>query len=474
MTYASATEREELLEKLAAYLGKRLSRSESIREHHSHGEAFHVSGLPDAVAFVDNREEVVTVVRLCNEHRVPVVAYGAGTSLEGHISAVYGGVCLDLQNMNRILEINEEDLNCRVQPGVTRERLNEELRHTGLFFPVDPGADASIGGMSATRASGTNAVRYGTMRSNVLSLEVVLPAGKIIHTARRARKSAAGYDLTGLFVGSEGTLGVFTEISLRLYGRPEKVISAVCPFDDLHGAVATVITIIQLGVPIARVEFMDAAQVSACNRFSGTQLAEVPTLLLEFHGGEQSVAEQIETVESIASDNGARQFEWADSSEAESALWKARHSAYFACKALRPNSDVIVTDVCVPISRLAECVIETHEDIHQSGLLAPIVGHVGDGNFHVSIVVDPENTLELEQADAFNRRLVARALSFDGTCTGEHGIGLGKREMLIDELGESTVALMRSLKLAIDPHQIMNPGKIFLDCPSNTNKDNPS
>ena len=461
--YATEPAREALIEKLGARLGRRVSRSASIREQYGHGEAFHAPQLPDAVVFAETRDEVLGVVRLCHEYRVPVIAHGAGTSLEGNVNAVHGGICLDLQGMNRILAINEEDLDCRVQPGVSREQLNQELRHTGLFFPVDPGANASLGGMAATRASGTNAVRYGTMRSNVLGLEVVLATGQIIRTARRARKSAAGYDLTGLFVGSEGTLGVITEVSLRLHGRPEKEASAACPFDDMQGAVAAVIAIIQLGVPVARVEFMDPAQVHACNRYSGTELAELPTLLLEFHGGTQSVAEQIDVVRSLADEFGGRGFEWSGSRETESALWQARHNAYYACKALRPNADVIVTDVCVPISRLADCIVETHEDIRASALTAPIVGHVGDGNFHVCIVIDADNAAELERADAFNKRLVARALSCDGTCTGEHGIGLGKREMLIDELGEEAVGVMQSLKSTLDPRRIMNPGKIFVD-----------
>ena len=385
--------------------------------------------------------------------------YGTGTSLEGHIAALAGGVCIDVSRMANVLEVNREDLDCRVQAGVTRKQLNTHLRDTGLFFPIDPGADASLGGMAATRASGTNAVRYGTMRENVLGLTVVLADGRVIRTGGRARKSAAGYDLTRLFVGSEGTLGVITEVQLRLYGIPEAMSAAVCSFESLAGAVDTVIATIQLGVPVARIELLDAVQMDAINRYSKLDYPVRPTLFFEFHGSEASVAEQTETVGAISAEHGGGEFQWATRAEDRNRLWQARHDAYYAALALRPGCKGWATDVCVPISRLAECIAETHADIEREGLLAPLVGHVGDGNFHLVFLVDPDDREEMARAEAINSRMVLRAIELGGTCTGEHGIGYGKREFLRVEHGEA-VSVMRSLKQALDPLGIMNPGKI--------------
>ncbi len=404
-------------------------------------------------------EEVAEVVRICAAHGTPIIPYGTGTGLEGHVAALHGGVCLDLSPMDRVLSVNVEDLDCTVQPGVTRKQLNNYLRDTGLFFPVDPGADASLGGMAATRASGTNAVRYGTMRENVLALTVVLADGRVIRTSRRSRKSAAGYDLTRLFVGSEGTLGVITEITLRLYGIPEAMSSAVCSFASLEEAVNTVILTIQMGVPVARIELLDEAQMDAVNRFSGTGYAVAPTLFLEFHGSEAGVAEQAETVQEIAREHGGGDFQWTANNEERSKLWQARHDAAYACKALRPGSEIVATDVCVPISRLAECITETKRDIQASDVIAPIVGHVGDGNFHLCVLVDPGDRAELERAQALNERMVSRALAMDGTCTGEHGVGYGKLDFLVAEHGEA-ISVMRTIKKALDPQNIMNPGKV--------------
>jgi D-lactate dehydrogenase (cytochrome) len=449
------------LRELRDLLGEALSEGDAICLAHGRGEAFHADMPPDAVAFPSSTEQVQGIVRICAEHRIPVIAFGAGTSLEGNVSAVNGGVSVDLGRMDNILAVNQSDMDCVVQPGVSREALNVHLRDTGLFFPIDPGANASIGGMTATRASGTNAVRYGTMRDNILWLTVVMADGTVIKTARRARKSSAGYDLTRLFVGSEGTLGIVTEIGLRLHGQPECVTAASCAFEALEGAVQTVVQTLQMGVPIARIELMDAAQVRACNNYSNTALAEAPTILFEFHGSEASTKEQAELVGMIANENGGHGFEWVVLLEDRNRLWAARHKAYHAAKALRAGSEMIVTDICVPISRLAQCIVETHEDILECGLLAPIVGHVGDGNFHVLIAVDPLDAAEIETARAFNDRLVARSLAMEGTCTGEHGIGLGKQQKLIDELGDDTVEVMRRIKRALDPQNILNPGKIF-------------
>ena len=445
------------IDALRALLGDRLSTSVAVREQHGKGEAHHPVEAPDAVAFAQGTEEVAAIVRLCADHGRPVIPFGTGTSLEGHVAARHGGVCIDLTRMNEILEVNAEDLDCRVQPGVTRKALNTYLRDTGLFFPIDPGADASLGGMAATRASGTNAVRYGTMRENVLGLTVVLADGRIIRTGGRARKSSAGYDLTRLFVGSEGTLGVITEIQLRLYGIPEAVSAAVCPFDSLEGAVNTVILTIQSGIPVSRMELLDEVQMDAVNRYAKFNYAVQPTLFLEFHGTEASVKEQAETVGGIAGEFGAGDFQWATLAEERNRLWQARHDVWPANKAMRPGHKGIATDVCVPISRLAECILETKKDIESSGLFAPIAGHVGDGNFHVSFMVESED--DHAKYKTINHAMVMRALAMGGTCTGEHGIGYGKMDFLQAEHGDA-VAVMRQLKMALDPDNIMNPGKV--------------
>jgi D-lactate dehydrogenase (cytochrome) len=444
---------------LKALLGERLSTARAVREQHGHDEAWHTPRMPDAVAYPLNASEVVEIVRVSARHGVPIVPFGAGTSLEGHVIPIHGGVSVNCTRMNRVLAVHADDLDVVVEPGVTRKQLNEHLRDTGLFFPIDPGADASIGGMTATRASGTNAVRYGTMRENVLALEVVLPDGRKIRTARRARKSSAGYDLTRLFVGSEGTLGVITEITLRVYGVPEAMAAASCPFTNLDGAVATVIATIQSGIPIARIELLDDMQMDAVNRYSKTNYPVHDTLLLEFHGSPAGVKEQAEAVQALARENGGGEFRWATREDERRKLWQARHDAAYANKALRPGCEIWATDVCVPISRLAQCISETKADLKQSFLLAPIVGHVGDGNFHVTFVIDRNKPEEMAEAERLNERMVHRALALDGTCTGEHGVGIGKMAYLADELGEG-VALMRQIKRAIDPGNLMNPGKI--------------
>ncbi len=449
------------LDALRSLLGERFSASSAIRLAHGRGEAFHPDMPPDAVVFPETTAEVQEIVRICAAHRVPVIPFGAGTSLEGNVAAPHGGVCVDLSRMDAVLDINAEDMDCAVQPGVTRESLNAALRDQGLFFPIDPGANASLGGMCATRASGTNAVRYGTMRDNVLWLEVVLADGSVIRTARRARKSSAGYDLTRLMVGSEGTLGIITSIGLRLHGIPEAVSVATCSFATIKGAIDTVVLALQMGVPVARVEFMDSAQIAATNAYSGTDLPVRPTLMFEFHGTAASVEEQSDTVGALAAENEGADFSWATIPEKRSALWKARHNAYFAAQALRPGSKLVVTDVCVPISRLSECIVATHEDIAAANVIAPIVGHVGDGNFHIFFTVNPDSAAEIAQVRALNDRLVDRALRMDGTCTGEHGIGLGKQGKLIDELGENAIDAMRAIKAALDPHDLLNPGKIL-------------
>ena len=441
-------------------VGDRVSTAAAVLEQHGHDESYHFTHSPDAVVFPQSTEEVSAIVALCAGRGVPVIPFGTGTALEGGVAALKGGVCIDLMGMNEIIKVNAEDLDVTVQAGVTRKQLNQHLRDTGLFFPIDPGADASLGGMTATRASGTNAVRYGTMRENVLAVNVVLADGRVIRTSRRARKSAAGYDLTRLFVGSEGTLGVITEITLRLYGIPETVSTAVSPFPDLESAVNTVITIIQLGVPVARVELLDEVQMDAVNKFSKLDYPVQPTLLFEFHGSEKSVAEQIETVEAVAADFGASEFQWTAQGEDRNRLWQARHDAYFATLALEPGKQGYATDVCVPISRLAECIAETWADLAASTITAPLVGHVGDGNFHLIYLIDPDQTAELAEAKRLNERMVLRALAMDGTCTGEHGIGYGKIDFLIAEHGEA-VSVMRLVKQALDPHNIMNPGKVI-------------
>jgi len=448
-----------LLEQLRGLLGERLSTSAAVREQHGRDESFHAARAPDAVAFAHGTQEVAEIVRLCAAADTPVIAFGTGTSLEGHVAALRGGVCVDLSQMREVLSVNAEDLDCRVQAGVTRKQLNEHLRDTGLFFPIDPGADASLGGMAATRASGTNAVRYGTMRENVLGLTVVTADGRVVRTGGRARKSSAGYDLTRLLVGSEGTLGVITEVQLRLYGIPEAISAAVCPFETLEGAVNTVMLTIQSGIPVARIELLDEVQMDAVNRYSKLDYPVRPTLFFEFHGTERGVQEQAEMVGALARDFGAGDFQWAIRQEERSRLWQARHDAYYAALALRPGARGWATDVCVPISRLAECILETRRDIDESGLIVPLVGHVGDGNFHLVFLVDPERPEEMEKAAAINDRMVVRAIDMGGTCTGEHGVGYGKMAFLEREHGEA-LALMRAVKQALDPKGILNPGKI--------------
>jgi D-lactate dehydrogenase (cytochrome) len=450
------------IDELRALLGDRVSTSAAIREQHGNAEDYFPIAPPDAVCFARSTEEVSAIVTLCARDGIPVIPFGTGTSLEGHVQALRGGITIDLTQMNEVLEVNAEDLDCRVQAGVTRKQLNEYLRDTGLFFPIDPGADASIGGMSATRASGTNAVRYGTMRENVLGLTVVLPDGRITRTGGRAKKSAAGYDLTRLMVGSEGTLGVITEIQLRLYGIPESITSAVCQYPSLEDAINTVILTIQSGIPVARIELLDEKQMEACIAYSNLEGYEgKPTLFFEFHGTEASAKEQAEMVGAISDDFGGSAFAWSSSTEERNKLWQARHDAYYAALALQPGKKGIATDACVPISKLAECLLETRRDIDESGFLAPIVGHVGDGNFHLVILVDPDDADEMHRAHELNDRLVHRTIALGGTCTGEHGVGSGKMDFLIAEHGGDAISVMRAVKLAIDPQNIMNPGKII-------------
>jgi D-lactate dehydrogenase (cytochrome) len=448
-------------ERLKSAFGAKVSFTAAVCEHHGRDESAYAPIPPDAVLFAESTEDVAALVRLAGEYRVPVIPFGVGSSLEGHLLAVQGGVSVDMTRMNRVLAVDADDLTVTVQPGVTRKQLNDELKSTGLFFPIDPGADATIGGMTATRASGTNAVRYGTMRENVLALTVVTGEGKVIKTARRAKKSSAGYDLTRLFVGSEGTLGVITEITLRVYPLPEAISAAICSFPTVDAAVRTTIATIQLGVPIARCELLDALTVKAVNAHAKLGLPEMPLLLFEFHGSDSAVREQAETVQTIARENGGRDFQWATTPEERTRLWSARHNTYFACLQLKPGCRCSTTDVCVPISRLAECIGETVKDVEQSGLLAPILGHVGDGNFHCAILLDPNDAREVEAAEALNRRIVERALAADGTCTGEHGIGLHKMDFLVEELGADAVDLMARIKRAFDPLNILNPGKVL-------------
>ena len=448
-----------LLDALRQLLGDRFSTSTAVCDQHGRDESYHSPHSPDAVAFARGTEEVSAIVRLCSSRKTPVIPFGAGTSLEGHIAALAGGVCIDLSQMDRILRVNVEDLDAVVEAGVTRKQLNEHLRDTGLFFPIDPGADASLGGMAATRASGTNAVRYGTMRENVLTLTVVLADGRIIRTARRARKSAAGYDLTRLFIGSEGTLGIITEVTVRLYGTPEAISAAICDFPTIEDAVKTVILTIQNGIPVARIELLDEAQMAAINSYSKLSHKVAPTLFFEFHGTTAGVTEQAETVKAIASEYGGDDFRWATTSEERSKLWQARHDAYYAALALRPGSKGWATDVCVPISRLAECISETKRDLANSPIPSAMVGHVGDGNFHLVFMIDPRRPEEIAEAGRLNDRMVARALAMEGTSTGEHGVGYGKMDFLVSEHGEA-VSVMRAIKKALDPDNIMNPGKI--------------
>ena len=448
-----------LLASLRELLGDRVSTSAAVCAQHGKDESYHLPHAPDAVVFARSTDEVAAIVKLCAEYKTPIIAFGAGTSLEGHVAALAGGISIDMSEMNRIVRVNEQDLDATVEAGVTRKQLNEYLRDTGLFFPIDPGADASLGGMAATRASGTNAVRYGTMRENVLAMTVVLADGRVIRTARRARKSAAGYDLTRLFIGSEGTLGIITQLTVRLYGIPEAISAAVCAFPHIEGAVDTVISTIQSGVPVARIELLDEIQMAAINKYSKLDHKVAPTLFFEFHGTPGGVAEQAETVKLIAGDYGGDDFRWATTPEERSKLWQARHDAYYAALALRPGSKGLATDVCVPISRLAECIAETKRDLATSSIPYALVGHVGDGNFHLVFMLDPNRPEELAEANRLNERMVSRALAMEGTSTGEHGVGYGKMDFLVAEHGEA-VSVMRTIKKALDPDGILNPGKI--------------
>jgi D-lactate dehydrogenase (cytochrome) len=454
-----------LADALRARFGERYATAEAVRLQHGRDESSFAAVPPDAVVFAQSTDEVAAAVALCHAHRVPVIAFGTGTSLEGHLHAVRGGVSLDLSGMNKVLAVRPEDLDATVEAGVTRKALNASLRDTGLFFPIDPGADASLGGMAATRASGTNAVRYGTMRENVLGMTVVLADGRVIKTGSRARKSSAGYDLTRLMIGSEGTLGIITELTVRLYPLPEAISSAVCAFPDIATAVDTVIETIQLGVPVARIELLDALAIAAINRHSRTVLREAPTLFFEFHGSPAGVAEQARSVREIAAGHKGMDFEWAERPEDRTRLWQARHDAYYACLALRPGARSLTTDVCVPISRLADCIAETVADIEASSLVAPLLGHVGDGNFHLLLLADPDSAEEIERARAFSQRLVERAIGMEGTCTGEHGVGRGKRQYLALEHGGDALDVMRAIKRTLDPDDILNPGKILPERP---------
>ena len=451
---------ESVIGALTSRYGNRVVTSLAVRQQHAHTQTWIGNQPPDAVVFPQSGDEVQDIVKLCAAHRVPIISFGAGTSLEGHVNAPFGGICIAFRDMNRVIAVHASDLDCVVEPGITRKQLNEHLRDQGLFFPIDPGADASIGGMAATRCSGTNAVRYGTMKDNVIALKVVLANGEVINTARRAKKSSAGYDLTRLLVGSEGTLGVITEITLRLAGIPEAIAAGVCPFPSVEAACNAAITTIQSGIPVARIELLDALQVKACNAYSKLTLPETPMLFVEFHGSEANVKEQSEQFADIAREFGAGPFDWATKAEDRTRLWQARHDAYWAGRALRPGAQAFATDVCVPISRLAECVIETQRDLAATRLLAPILGHVGDGNFHVTLLVDMADAGEVARARALHERMIERALSMDGTCTGEHGVGQGKMKYLNLEHGPAALNVMRAVKQALDPQNIMNPGKI--------------
>jgi len=445
---------------LAAKFGNRLVTSRAVREQHANTTSWIANEPPDAVVFPQATDDVQDIVRICARLRVPVIPFGTGTSLEGHINAPYGGVSIDFRDMNRVLAVNAQDLDCVVEPGITRKQLNEHLRDQGLFFPLDPGADASLGGMAATRCSGTNAVRYGTMKDNVLALKVVLANGELMTTARRAKKSSAGYDLTRLIVGAEGTLGVITELTLKLSGIPEAISAGVCPFPSVEAACNAAIVTIQSGVSVARIELLDELQVKATNLYSKLALPEVPMLFVEFHGSPAGVAEQAERFGEIARDLAGGPFEWATKPEDRSRLWQARHDAYWAARGLRPGAQALATDVCVPISRLAECVTAAQHEVAELGLVAPILGHVGDGNFHLSLLVDMSDAAEVKAAKTLCERLVERALAMDGTCTGEHGVGQGKMKYLAGELGSPALAAMAAIKRALDPDDIMNPGKI--------------
>jgi len=450
-----------VIKALSKRFGERFSQGESIRAQHGRDESVHTPALPDGVVFAETTEEVAELVRLCHLHRVPIIPYGVGSSVEGHVLAIHGGISLDLSRMIRVLGTHPEDLDATVEAGVTRLQLNAALKGSGLFFPIDPGADASLGGMAATRASGTNAVRYGTMRDNVLGITVVLADGRIIKTGGRARKSSAGYDLTRLLVGSEGTLGIITELTVKLYPIPEAISSAVCSFPSVDAAVDTVMQTIQLGVPVARIELLDALTLAAVNRYSKTTLQELPTLFFEFHGSPAAVEEQAQLVQEIADNCGGQGFAWATRPEERSRLWQARHDAYFACLQLKPGCRAFPTDVCVPISRLAECIHATNEDIAQVAIPIALFGHAGDGNFHLVVLVDPGNAKDMEEAEWINERVVERALAMEATCTGEHGVGIGKSKFLVREHGAGAVDVMRVIKSALDPLNLLNPGKIL-------------
>jgi len=451
-----------LTEALKGVLGDRASTNPTQREHHSHGESWHAPGEPDVVVFPTSTDEVSAIVKIAARFGAPVVPFGAGSSLEGHVNALSGGISIDMTRMNRLLRVSADDLDATVEAGVTHRQLNKSLANTGLHFWVDPGADATIGGMAATRASGTAAVRYGTMRETVLGLTVVLADGRVIHTGGRARKSASGYDLTRLFVGSEGTLGVITEVTVRLHGLPDGISAAVCPFPTMEGAVRTVMTTIQLGIPVARIELLDEAQIDAVNRYVKLEYPVQPTLFFEFHGtSDRSVAEHAQLVQEVAAEHGGNAFVWATTTEDRAKLWHARHNAFYSALAMRPGSQAWTTDVCVPISRLAECILETRADLQATSLFAPLVGHVGDGNFHLVFVLDPNNPDEFAEAKRINARLVHRALAMGGTCTGEHGVGIGKMDYLSEEHGEA-LEVMRAIKRALDPDNRMNPGKMIL------------
>ncbi|CAN7618501.1 FAD-binding oxidoreductase [Rhizobium sp. LjRoot254] len=449
-----------LTETLRSRFEDRFSIAQALREQHGRGESHHTPEIPDAVVFAETTEEVADLVRLCAAENVPVIAYGAGTSLEGHLTAVRGGISIDLSRMSEILRVSAEDLDCTVQAGATREQLNAHLRDQGLFFPIDPGANASLGGMASTRASGTNAVRYGTMRENVLSLAVVLPTGQVIRTGGRARKSSAGYDLTRLFVGSEGTLGIITEVTVRLYGIPDTISAALCSFESVEQAVNAAIAVVQLGIPVARMELMDRGLIKAVNAYSNLALKIEDTLAFEFHGSPAGVQEQVEMVAAIVEDHGGKDFEWANAPEERNRLWKARHNAFYAVVSQRPNAKGWSSDVCVPVSQLSGCIVKTRELLQGCTVPAAILGHVGDGNYHVVFAVDPTNPREIEEVAAINKKMVEYAISVGGTSTGEHGVGTGKIAYLRHEHGDA-VDLMAVIKHAIDPKGIMNPGKIL-------------
>ncbi len=458
-TYIKRTS-DEALDALICHFGERVLTSSAVRDHHGHDESFHPSCPPDAVIKPHSAEEVSAIARICDQHSMPIIPYGTGTALEGGVVALHGGICVDMSEMNEIVQVNEGDMDVIIQPGVTRRQLASHLKDSGLFFPIDPGADASLGGMASTRASGTNAVRYGTMRENVLNLEAVMADGSIIRTGGRSKKSAAGYDLARLLVGSEGTLGVITELTLKLYPVPEAMTSATCSFETLEETVNTVIQIIQCGIPVARVELVDAKTIEAINAYSKMELHVAPTLFFEFHGSENYAREQAEFAEEIARDNNGGEFLWTQNTEERNKMWRARHDVAYASKLLHPKGQIWSTDVCVPISNLAECLLETQKDIDESGILAPMVGHVGDGNFHLLMLVDHDDPEEVERANAIHQRMVIRALELDGTCTGEHGIGFGKLDFLKREHG-AALNPMRAIKKALDPKGIMNPGKVF-------------